>query len=171
MIIFFRFRISKYNNDLDPYFTAGSSSASLDSERVLRSQSNNQKSNPSIDLTSDETLPDPSKINLIDSSHHSDESSTNASAETSVNISENISLTPTYASVLAQGHKMTEAEKQARIAETTAIVNSILEATRYAQRSATPKLDVPKLGMNNYKDWSMKMSYALKLHDLWIDPR
>lgn len=162
--------MSKHNYDHDPDFKAGSSSATLDSERVLRSQSNNQKSNPSIDSTSDETLPDLSKIDLNVSSDHSDESFTIASAEISVNVIDNVSLTPTYASVLSQGNTMTEAEKQIRIAETTAIVKSILEANQYAQRSSIPKLDVPKLGMHNYKDWSKKMSYALKLQDLWIDP-
>lgn len=54
----------------------------------------------------------------------------------------------------------------------TAVVQSLATSQNQAPapRQPTPKLDIPKLTMHNYVDWSKKMSYALKFHNLWVDP-
>lgn len=53
----------------------------------------------------------------------------------------------------------------------TRIVQAVISAQPPTSRSPTPpKVDIPKLTMKNYVDWSKKMRYALMLHQLWVDP-
>lgn len=60
--------------------------------------------------------------------------------------------------------KMSEEEK--KILE---IVQSVLANQTELTRTA-PKIDLQKLTMSNYVDWSKKMKYALMLNNLWVDP-
>lgn len=60
-----------------------------------------------------------------------------------------------------------------KMSEQQQLINDIVKALLLAQsttKSTTPKVDIPKLSMSNYVDWSKKMKYALLLHQLWINP-
>lgn len=54
----------------------------------------------------------------------------------------------------------------------TRIVQSAIAAAQgaTARDPPPPKVDIPKLTMSNYVDWSKKLRYALMLHQLWVDP-
>jgi Reverse transcriptase (RNA-dependent DNA polymerase)/gag-polypeptide of LTR copia-type/Integrase core domain len=69
---------------------------------------------------------------------------------------------------------MTDNENKKGItpAEIKNIVKSIIEAQSEsaAPKISTPKVEIPKLTVSNYADWSKKMMYSLKLHNLWVDP-
>lgn len=65
---------------------------------------------------------------------------------------------------------MAPQDEEAYILKTAKIIAEALRSTQQPQRQSAPKLDIPKLTMRNYSDWAKKMSYALKLNHLWVDP-
>lgn len=55
-------------------------------------------------------------------------------------------------------------------AEKLRIQQIVSEMMKSHPRQSPPKVDIPKLSMKNYVDWSKKMRYALQLNNLWVDP-
>lgn len=110
----------------------------------------------SEDSTEDEIFTSPIEISSDESNKMVDHTTTPTNTNTNTNKNP----------FLGQSTAM---DKQEIEEITKAICKSVITST-LAAKQTTPKVDLPKLNMNNYVDWVRKIRSALKFNNLWIDP-
>ena len=173
---------TKYENDDPDFVSEASSSAGVESRRQPIRSKNKTTSVADKSETDQKTLSEksetqktskiqeilPYKVSISSSdlvSSHQKETSSQNSNQKSISDSQTFLKSP-----LQFTNKETMATQTIDDNMIRQIIQTILSTQHETIKTSVPKVDLQKLSMKNYVDWSKKMKYALKLNKLWVEP-